>query len=267
MKSTGNSMLFRKARQAYLARLRAERVGPDFSQRAIQALAHPGKVLKRAKTQCVLRGAGEDARLLFKFYTDRGLCARFRCSRARRAFAAAQTMRDLGLPMPEPLGYIEHSTAIAPFTSCLVMQFLSDAITVRQWLRENHHALTKSDWNSLRARIRELWLDLGRHGIYHDDTKTLNILLQPAADKEPRLYWIDPESVHPGKRPAKRQILRNLVQLNGSVRTWVPEEERLLFLREVAEVHPWLNAPSVEQKIRRWTRARLLNEIKTRCGP
>lgn len=267
MKSTDNSMVFRKARQTYLAHLRAKGVGPDFSQRAIQTLAQPGRALKSAKKQCVLQGAGEDAHLLFKFYVDSGLCARFRCSRARRAFAAAKTMCDLGLPMPEPLGYVEHPSAFAPFTSCLIMQFLPDAVTVRQWVKQNHRSLKKNDWDNLRAHIRELWLDLGRHGIYHDDTKTLNILLQPTVNKETRLYWIDPESVHPGKYPTKRQILRNLVQLNGSVRTWVPEEERLLFLREVAEVHPWLNAPSVEQKIRRWTRERLLNEIATRCGP
>src|SRR5690606_17473581 len=114
-------------------------------------------------------------------------------------------------------------------------------------------------WTQWRETLREFWLDLERRGIYHDDTKTLNILVQTPADAPMKLWWIDPESVHPGHRPGRRQILRNLVQLNGSLRTWVPDEQRLLFLKEIAQVHPWLRVPSVEQKIRDWTRKRLLN--------
>lgn len=267
MKSTGNSAVFQETRNRFRAHLRAGYSGPDFTRQAASLLAESAIVLKNTPHQRVLRGTGENSGLVFKFYSDRGLFARFRPSRARRALAAALTMRELGLPVVETLGYLESATAIAPFTSCLIMRFIPDAITFREWIKRNHRALAKEQWTAWRVKLRELWLDLERHGIYHDDTKALNILVQTPTTGAPRFCWIDPESVRPGHRPTKRQILRNLVQLNGSLRSWVPEEERLAFLREVAETHPWLQAPAIEEKIRRWTRERLLNEIRTRCGP
>ncbi len=267
MKSTDNSSVFRAARAAFREYLKKRNAGYDFNQRAAETLTAPAPLLKATARQRVMRGIGPDSDLVFKFYSDLGPLALFRTSRARRSFAAAHAMRAQGLPIAEPLGYVEYTSGIAPFTSCLVMRFIPNATTLHNWLRRHYRTLTPEEWTHWRNTLREFWLDLGRHGIYHDDTKTLNILVQTPPDSPMKLWWIDPESVHPGHRPSRRQILRNLVQLNGSLRTWVPDEQRLLFLNEIAEVHPWLRVPAVEQKIRDWTRKRLLNEIRTRCGP
>lgn len=267
MKSTGNSAAFREARLRYRAHLRECAPHPDLAEAAATALRADKKPLKRTPHQCVVRGIGENADLLFKFYSDRGLLSTLRPSRARRAFAAARTLFDLSLPTPDAVGYLEKEDAFTPYTSCLVMRFIPDAVTLRQWIKTNHRHLSPQQWTELRIRVRELWLDLARAGIYHDDTKALNILIRTPTHQPPQWWWIDPESVHPGQNPTRRQLLRNLVQLNGSLRTWVPESERLAFLHDIAAAYPWLRAPRIEKKIRHWTHARLQNEIRTRCGP
>ncbi|MCO5045249.1 MAG: hypothetical protein J5I99_02695 [Verrucomicrobia bacterium] len=267
MKSTGNSSVFRDARASYREHLRRRRAPADFRQRAAQTLTANAPLLKATAHQRVLRGIGPDSDLVFKFYSDLSPLSLFRPSRARRAFAATQAARAQGIPLAEALGYVEYTTGIAPFTSCLIMRFIPNATTLHHWMRRNHRHLTPEQWTLWRKRLLDFWLNLERSGIYHDDTKTLNILIQTPPDAPTQLWWIDPESVHPGRRPSRRQLLRNLVQLNGSLRSWVPDEQRLLFLQEVAQIHPWLRVPAVEQKIRDWTRQRLLNEIKTRCGP
>ena len=266
MKSTGNSTVFAAARSRYRGHLRAARPDDALAARAAAAYAHPEEVLKRSPHQLLVRG--QDADLIFKFYTDRDLFSRWRHSRARRAWAAAVAMRESELPTIEVLGFVDGSPAFAPFTSCLVMRTIPDTMTLREWIRRNHRRWTPAQWDAYRHALSTFWLGLGRHGFYHDDTKALNILVKLPVDTPfPRFYWIDPESVHPGHRASRHQVLRNLTQLNGSLRSWAPDAQRLRFLDEVARVHPWLRAPRVETVIRRWTHRRLLKEKKTRCGP
>jgi hypothetical protein len=106
-----------------------------------------------------------------------------------------------------------------------------------------------------------LFLQLYRNRIYHGDTKSANILLR-SPDKPDRraFFWIDLECVKFGVLPTRRQIIRNLVQLNGSLGSKVLEEDRMAFLHDMSQFYPWLAQPGVAKKIRRWTRRRLLKQ-------
>lgn len=269
MKSTGNSAAFYHAGQLHRQLLRSSAADPTWRDRSIRALRDPAAILKGTAAQRVVRSRdpAQDG-LLFKFYSDRGLLARWRPSRARRAWAAARTALSLGAPVVEVVGFVEREPALAPFSSCLVMREIRGGLTLREWIRKNHRTFDAAQWEYWRKTIWAHWLSLSRCGVYHDDTKALNILLAAGADPGAwRPIWIDPESMHPGRRPGQREIVRNLVQLNGSLRSWVPEQVRLDFLREAAQEFPDLARPEIEARIREWTRRRLLHEKETRCGP
>jgi hypothetical protein len=124
-----------------------------------------------------------------------------------------------------------------------------------------------ADWSALRRELLDFYLTPYSAAFYHDDTKALNILLDPAAPPGQRLWWIDVEGVIAGGRLTRYRMLRNLAQLNGSLRSWVPERERLAFLRGVAWHFPWLHEPRVAERLRAWTRRRLLREVQRICGP
>lgn len=187
----------------------------------------------------------------------------FRASRARRSCAASLTVRDLGLPTPEPLAYLEVSRSC----SYIVHAWLPQVVSVRAWVRRHWRDWSDADWSALRTEVLDFYLTPYQRGFYHDDTKALNILLDPAAPPGQRLWWIDVEGVIAGGRLTRYRILRNLAQLNGSLRSWVPERERLAFLRGVAWHFPWLHDPRVAERLRAWTRRRLLREVNRICGP
>ncbi len=190
-----------------------------------------------------------------------------RPARARRAWAAARTMAALDIPTPEPLGFLEVYAGAVPVTSYVVTAFLSDAGSARKWIRPwfSHQPLAAR--NAIRKEVLARLLTLYRNGIYHADTKAANMLLRAPEDPVRRaFYWIDLECVEFGMHPSRRQIVRNLVQLNGSLGSKVSEADRLAFLRDMARVYPWLADPRVEKRIRAWTRRRLLKQKRNWCG-
>lgn len=268
MKSTGNSDVFADARACFRRRLREARPDPRLARMAANALAHGAPVRTRSGGR-LLCGAGPEAEgLLFKFYGRHRYFDRWRSSRAKLAWAAGRALAELGVPAVEAVGFVEDSPDIGPFRSCLVMRELPGQINLREWVRRHHRALDADMWRAWRERLCSSWLQLGRAGVYHDDTKALNVLTRVEWSAAPHpLTWIDLESVRIGHRPGRRGILRNLVQLNGSLRKWVPDSERAGFLEQAAGEYPWLRAWWVKPLIRHWTRRRLLHEVRTRCGP
>ncbi len=189
---------------------------------------------------------------------------RLRASRARRACAAALTLRDLGLPTPPPLAYLE----ISRTCSYMVNEWLPGVHSVRAWVRQHRRVWLEAEWTRWRRELFDFYLTPYTRGFYHDDTKALNVLLDPAGPPGHRLWWIDVEGVVPGAHLTRYRILRNLAQLNGSLRSWVPEGQRLAFLHALGWYFPWLHDPRVAERLRVWTRRRLQREVDgVVCGP
>lgn len=267
MKSTGNSAVFRESRRRYRAHLRAARPDPALAALAVAAWRNPDRVvLKRVTRRAVLLVHLDGTPTILKFFKDPPWYLAWRPGWARHAWAAARTMREMGLPMPAVHQFA--TCNVGGYTSVLTMEAIPHAVTLREWIKKQAprwDAETRVRW---RMTIRAHWMNLLHNGVYHDDIKALNVLVQlPPGAAAPTLWWIDPESAHPGHCPTRFQIIRNLVQLNGSIRKGVTDGERLQFLREMGEDFPWVLHPSIEQRLRTWTHERLLKEKRTRCGP
>lgn len=191
-----------------------------------------------------------------------------RPSRARRAWAAGQLMRLSGLPTPEPLGYVEIRRGHLPITSYAVARFAAGAQSGFRWARRTYRRLDEADRAAARREILTLLRDLYAQGIYHGDTKLTNLLVEMRPDGTGRAWqWTDLECVSAGVRLTRRRLLRNLIQLNGSLRHWVSREDRQAFLAALARRYPWLAAPAVAADIERRTRQRLQRERDGRTPP
>jgi hypothetical protein len=228
----------------------------DALGRALRsAEASPDTVwIKRGPAIAVLRAELFGRKALVKRYQIRSLTqrlkGRFRPSRGRRAWAAAQTLRALGVATPAPLGFLEVSAAGPMPTSYFISEFIEEAGPARRWIEEDYRRLPDAE----RVRFRALWLKemlrLYELGVYHADTKTSNVLLAHPSDPARRaLLWIDLECLSFGRPLTRRRVFRNLVQLNGSLGPHFPDADRLDFLRHFARTFPWAN--------RRWTIRRI----------
>lgn len=192
----------------------------------------------------------------------------FRPSRARRAWAAGETLHLLGHPTPQSLGYWEAYEGRLPVRSYWITAFLGRSTSLYRWSKACYRQLPDASRAALRRDVMNALLALYDAGIYHADTKSPNLLVtQPTDDAQRKLYWTDLESMAVGTRISRHHIVRNLVQLNGSLRHWVPDAERWSFLDEFARAFPWVRKPRVVRRIQGWTRRRLLKELRRHTPP
>lgn len=243
----------------------------DLERAIAAAEAAPGKILKSGPRIRVLRATlfGRDA--LVKRYDLSRLSDRakylFRPSRARRAWAAGRALARLGIPTPEPLGFLEVYAGPVAVRSYAITAFMPDARSARKWIKPWFARQSPPFREAFRQELLETLLTLYRKGVYHADTKAANLLLRAPEDPARRaFFWIDLECVKFGVVPTRHQIVRNLVQLNGSLGSKVSEDDRMAFLRDMAAHYPWLMKPDVAPRIRAWTRRRLLKELRLWCG-
>ncbi|HIE11176.1 MAG TPA: hypothetical protein EYP62_06130 [Kiritimatiellae bacterium] len=188
----------------------------------------------------------------------------FRVSRARRYWAAARSLVPARIGTPRVLGYLEVLQGFEPVESFVVTQWceLPDA---RHWL-ERERRNPRGNFSAFR---RKLWASLAalyQQGIYHRDTKLSNLLVDQT-DDELQLLWTDIECLRFGAHISLHCVVRNLVQLNGSLPSDFPRGERRSFLELAGRDFPALLSPRTVRKIHRWTDRRLRKEQRTGCGP
>ncbi len=209
----------------------------------------------------------------FDLPTLRHRCqAIFRYSRGRRAWAAGKTMHDLGIPTPAALGYLEVRGRWLPIRSYVFTEFKENAFDLRAWLKEHYQQVSPSQLMWAESHIEEMLLKLYSARIYHEDTKLSNLLALPPAQASERpwseLLWIDLESIRVNRRPTRYRIIRNLVQLNGSIRDrWMNRRDRMQFVIRMARHFPWLTHSRTIRHMTRWTQRRWRRERDKRCGP
>ncbi len=191
----------------------------------------------------------------------------WRLSHGRRAYAAARALLGAGLPTPRPLGFLEVRRGGLLLRSYYLCAFEERTATLRAWAEQHPTAADAPARRRVAAAVRRLLVRLRRSGIYHADTKATNLLLRERGDRDADLLLIDLECVRCGVRPGRGRLVRNLVQLNGSVAHAVPRDERCEFLARMARHEPALLRASVVKRIERWTRRRLAREERLSCGP
>ena len=208
---------------------------------------------------------GEDT--VIKTYDQQGarqrLPYRWRTSRGRRAWAVAEAFGQLGIATPQPLGWVEW-----PGRSMYIARWFGAGKPARRWIKARLHQRDPSFRDAISRELLEVLLTLYDHRIYHADTKTSNLLLSCPEDPGRRAWaWIDLECVRFNRKPTRRRLLRNLVQLNGSIGSKLPDADRLAFLEALARHYPVLDNPTLPDMLRNWTRERLQRELDGECGP
>lgn len=181
----------------------------------------------------------------------------FRLSRGRRAWAAALTLKALEIPTIEPLGFLETRNG-----SFFVYEYLEGS-TARAWIKPTFHKRALAERRAVADELLTLLLTLYRRGVVHGDTKAGNLLVLDPEDPTRRHYaWIDLESVRPSFKPSRKQILNNLVQLNGSIGTRITREDREYFREQLSETYDWAAEDDVAAYVERRTRERLQREVR-----
>jgi tRNA A-37 threonylcarbamoyl transferase component Bud32 len=196
-----------------------------------QALASGDGKLKKGRRSAVTRLAFGGQALCVKEYRPCGVLDRvkdsFRGSRGRAAWQAAAELARRGVPTPEPVALLERGK-----TSYLVTRFVGGSLPLDRILCERFSKpLSTAELAAKRAMVRQLaqWLrrvhDLG---IYHDDWSTKNILVAEGSGRW-SFYFLDLESVAPGKRLTYRRRVKNLGQISDAP-LGVTRTDRMRFL-------------------------------------
>ncbi|MDD4737069.1 MAG: lipopolysaccharide kinase InaA family protein [Kiritimatiellae bacterium] len=244
---------------------------PELSPERLRALVAEAMrdpeavILKEDRRTTVLRTRLLGRDVMIKRYVLTKLSEQikyaFRHSPARRFWAAARTMQAVRIPTPEPLGILEEYRLGIPIQRHMISEYLDHSLTLRQWIETSPFNESAEHKAAAIRQLLDLLLALYASGLYHRDTKGENILVTHHNDPSHRtLHWIDLECVQSKTRPSRHDIIRNLVQLNGSICHMVSKEDRMAFLKFMAEAHPWVLQPNTLQTIRQWTQRRLDKE-------
>lgn len=231
-----------------------------------EAVSRPdARVIKQTGRITVTRALLEGREVIIKRYDLGGPLERIRylChpSRARRFWAAARTLRTLDIPTPDPLGFLEHWENGIPATSCMITAFMPGTDDASHWLGWTSSTRPDDIKQALAKDLARAITDLYGHGIYHRDTKTSNLLLEhPMEPDRRRFLWLDLECAAFGVRPRRHQIIRNVVQVAGSLGKEATCAERELIIREFAAFFPWLMNKHVLRRIHCWTDRRMHKE-------
>jgi len=142
-------------------------------------------------------------------------------------------------------------------------------VNARHWLRRHYADLTEDDVRRVGSLLFDLWKALRQSGVYHADFKLYNLLIPPDRDLLKEGFGlIDIDAVRMGGGEwSRRDILRNLVQLNGSLGGWIPPDIRLTWLERLAADEPWVLEPEGVAAVERETRERLDRELRRIDGP
>ena len=188
----------------------------------------------------------------------------WRMSRARRAWIAGLVLRRLGLPAAEPLGFLEITSAGRVTESFIITRWLPGCRTAR----EISDAATgpRAERRAAVLPWRAEWLKLLDRGMYHADTKLSNALVQSRDDGTAAFFWTDLECVEAGARLTFYRVLRNIVQMNGSLGPHFSTRDRLYLLRGLPSRFRWLRRRRFLRIIAAWTSRRLGREKRGTCG-
>ena len=208
----------------------------------------PGvEVLKSSLSRTVIAFPSTSSRpaLIIKRYHVRGVKERlkymFLPSRAACEWIALQHLKKAGVAVPQPLAFGEKRSGRILFHAGLVMERLSNARGISQWLRE------KSAGDPERLEVlRQVGYQVARlHSARcrHSDLHTGNILVQDGGpDDNPRVVLIDHHVCRIGKIPSERQTRNNLAKLFHSLLPKITHSESMELLRaynEAREAPKW----------------------------
>lgn len=233
----------------------------------------PGaEVLKSSLSRTVIAFPSTSSRpaLIIKRYHVRGVKETLKYlvlkSRAASEWTALQHLKTSNVAVPRPLAFGEKLSGKTLLGAGLVMEKLSNAQGISQWLRERGPGHP--------VRIEVLWqvgyqvARLHEVGCRHSDLHTGNILVQGGGpDDKPRVVLIDHHVCRIGKMPSERQRRNNLAKLFHSLLPKITHSEAMELLRAYNEANaaPKWNVSGLQRVLDDLVyRAHRLQEIRLR---
>jgi tRNA A-37 threonylcarbamoyl transferase component Bud32 len=233
----------------------------------------PGaEVLKSNLSRTVIAFPSTSSRpaLIIKRYHVRGVKETLKYlvlkSRAASEWTALQHLKTSKVAVPRPLAFGEKLSGKILLGAGLVMEKLSNAQGISQWLRE------RGTGHPVRIEVlRQVGYQVARlHGARcrHSDLHTGNILVQDGGpDDKPRVVLIDHHVCRIGKMPSERQRRNNLAKLFHSLLPKITHSESMELLRSYNEANaaPKWNVSGLQRVLDDLVyRAHRLQEIRLR---
>jgi len=146
----------------------------------LDAVTQTAKILKNGTSCFVTTTQWCNRSVVIKRYNHQGLLHGLRHtlkgSRARRGWLTAHRLRQLGIPTPKPLGYIEEYSGCLLKRSWLITEY-APGPKLRDTLADA--ALTKSEKTAVIDQVFAILTRLDENRITHGDLKHVNLIVTP----------------------------------------------------------------------------------------
>ncbi len=124
---------------------------------------------KTGEKDCVLRHYYRGG-MIGKVFDDHYIYTGQQKTRAYKEFYLLKSLRELSLPVPQPLAFRIRRSGVA-YSNDIIIERINNATSLVNILAKNH--LDKVTWQRIGKTLREFH----NHGVYHDDLNIHNILL------------------------------------------------------------------------------------------
>lgn len=156
-------------------------------------------------------------------------------SRGMAEWYASSGFRVRGIPTPEAIALLERNPGWFRKHSYVLTRFEAATEELDAFLNRTF-ALPTVEFSRARRvtileRVAAAVSQLHRLGVYHNDLKAKNALIDPSSQPEPRVLFLDLTGVRLWRRLHDKRKIKNLAQLDQSLPYAVSRGDRLRFLR------------------------------------
>jgi tRNA A-37 threonylcarbamoyl transferase component Bud32 len=189
------------------------------------------------------------------------LASPFIRSGAFRALQGAAILRAANIPTAIPIAAVETRVRRTIAKSFFITEAIAHGKTVDDYWREELGGLSGAEGFQLRRAflksLAQLFHNLHRQGIYHNDLKDANILAVRKASKGAvGFFLLDLEGVKRYAPLSEKRRIKNLVQLHRTLGRTLRRTDKLIFLQH------YLGAAFADRETHRRLIARLLRSSR-----
>ncbi len=213
----------------------------------IQLMAEPDRLFSN-KHAVIIKNSGTAASLCFKSddsaieiflkrFNVKGILSVlkncFRCSRAKKAWDAANSMAERDIPTPEPLMFLEQRRFGVFFKSYFVSKSMANTTTLDSYVSSCFKHLSQNRKASLIRILACCVRKMHDQGVFHGDLKAKNILIQEQKNGEEKVFFVDLDATRVKDSLQFRDRCKDMARLNCSFlnRAIVSKTHRFYFLK------------------------------------
>jgi tRNA A-37 threonylcarbamoyl transferase component Bud32 len=139
-----------------------------------------------------------------------------RASRAKRVWEASSRMLGRGISTPEPLFFLEQRRFGLLFKSYFASTVILGGQTLDSYIASRFSAMSRTEKLTLIRAVAGHVRKMHEKGILHGDLKAKNIMIIDDGDSDPKLYFVDLDSVRIKNEIRFKHRCRDISRLNSS---------------------------------------------------